>query len=201
MNPLAVVLASDHLTARSRHPSKVPASLNPKMSLFNFESDGIPLERKPLVKVDVGNALKSRFLSKVSKTDSCWTWTGAVSRNGYGNFSVRRSATGAHRASYSLFIGGIPDGIEVCHSCDNKLCVNPSHLFLGTQKENLNDMRKKRRHPFGYDHVNSKLTEDEVVAIRGLSGVVSQSRLARKYGVSQTLISGVVRGDRWNHVP
>jgi hypothetical protein len=89
-----------------------------------------------------------RFWDKVQKTESCWLWTAYLKRNGYGQFFPRRGhPVYAHRYSYELARGAIPDGLLVLHACDNPRCVNPNHLSLGTQKENLADMRRKGRHP------------------------------------------------------
>lgn len=90
---------------------------------------------------------KIRFFAKVKKTESCWLWTGAKFTNGYGVFcSYPKKNLKAHRFSYELHKGKIPPDKFVCHSCDIKLCVNPDHLWLGTQKENIRDSMAKNRH-------------------------------------------------------
>jgi len=86
-----------------------------------------------------------RFQKRIQFTDTCWLWTGAVINNGYGQFRVNRKTIVAHRVAYDLYRGNIPKGKLVLHSCDNPPCVNPAHLFLGTQSDNVVDSIKKNR--------------------------------------------------------
>ena len=89
---------------------------------------------------------KEVFLSKIEKTPTCWLWNGGVNkRHGYGYFKLKRTSIGAHRISYSIFKGDIPDGLHVLHTCDNKKCVNPDHLFLGNAQDNMTDKTLKGR--------------------------------------------------------
>jgi len=102
----------------------------------------------------------------------------------------------SHRVAYELFVGPIPDGLSVLHKCDVTLCVNPDHLFLGTQQDNMADAASKHRL-----HVQ-RLTADQVREIRALyaTGAWTQKRLAERFGVTHTQISHIVRGEQWKHV-
>jgi len=88
-----------------------------------------------------------RFFEKVEKTDGCWLWTGALNVGGYGSFGFGDKRLGAHRFSYEIHKGEIPEGLFVCHSCDVRRCVNPDHLWLGNNAENMKDMYDKGRRP------------------------------------------------------
>ncbi len=152
--------------------------------------------------------LADRFWSKVKKTDGCWLWTGGTDSAGYGmmvltNKSIGlRKAIKATRVSWQLHVGGIPEGICVCHSCDVPACVNPAHLWLGTHTENMRDMMAKGRRKGvslpGEKNPMSKLTWESVGVIRqrhsaGASGV----SLAKDFGVTPQLICLVVNGKAW----
>lgn len=89
--------------------------------------------------------IEARFWPKVKQTEGCWLWLGAKNPDGYGVFRIKNRGTSAHRIAYALKVGHIPTGVSVLHSCDNRSCVRPDHLFLGTQLENVNDMMKKGR--------------------------------------------------------
>ena len=139
----------------------------------------------------------------------CWLWNGSTK---YGMFTIDDgSMIGAHRASWILHKGEIPSGLFVCHKCDIPCCVNPDHLFLGTQSDNLKDMFAKNRAdrnnpnrikalPKGKRHHRSmaKLTEKQVLEIRGMNG--SQRSIAEKFGVCQQLISKIKRNIYWSHI-
>jgi hypothetical protein len=135
---------------------------------------------------------QDRFLVKADRTNpgGCWNWTACKSPDsGYGEFRLRGKSWYAHRAAYDLFRGPLVDGMFVCHSCDNRACVNPAHLFLGTHADNMADMVAK-----GRSKRSSVLTEDQVRAIRSSSRTTRD--LAREFGVSQTLAWAIKRGKR-----
>jgi hypothetical protein len=107
-----------------------------------------------------------KFNTSILKTESCWIWTGYGNGIGYGKMTFGNKRIYAHRYSYSKYKGEIPKGMNVLHSCDNPSCVNPSHLFLGTQKNNIDDMKKKMRMSEGTKHPISKITSVHLMAIR-----------------------------------
>ena len=137
--------------------------------------------------------------------DGCWVWQGAkAASNGYGRITIgsrsdrSRQTVAVHRYAHEQYIGPIPDGICVCHHCDNRLCTNPEHLFLGTHADNQADKVAKRRQSRGEGHGRSKLTWDEVTLIRAcLAGGARQTDLAADFGVHQTQISRVKLSTTW----
>lgn len=129
--------------------------------------------------------LEQRFWRKVGKTDDCWYWIAAKSPKGYGNLWNGNRVEHAHRVAYKLFIGPIPDGLFVCHTCDEPSCVNPAHLFLGTNEDNQRDASRKGRTAAGTKHPNSKLTSEQVIEMRTLyaTGEFTLQQLAEAYKI------------------
>lgn len=149
--------------------------------------------------------LADRFWPKVSRPvdpHACWRWKAYRNPAGYGQLNRGLRGEGlalAHRLSWELHYGPVPDGLLVLHHCDNPPCVNPSHLFLGTYKDNAQDAAQKgRMHP-GALTGGAKLTADIVRIIRAHRGV-SQRTLAVLYGVDQSTISQIISRRRWQHV-
>ncbi|QIB39305.1 hypothetical protein G3A56_15930 [Rhizobium oryzihabitans] len=145
--------------------------------------------------------------SVVIDAAGCWIWQKKKSNNGYGEFAFGGGKNGrAHRVSYFAHIGEIPDGMDVCHRCDVRSCVNPDHLFLGTRSENLIDASKKNRvsrehQKKGSSHPASKLLEADVKEIRSrLSLGHSKASIARSFAVSDRVILLIARGQAWRHV-
>lgn len=137
----------------------------------------------------------------------CWIWLGTIGKgvyNRYGTLSYKGKRLSAHRASYLAFVGPIPEKHYICHHCDTPECVNPSHLFCGTPRDNALDMRAKGRRVqstiYGERNGAAKLTAVQVREIRALHGTMMQKDIAEKYGVDRALIRQIVRRDIWKHV-
>lgn len=173
--------------------------------------------------------LPARFWAKVQKTETCWIWTGARLPHGYGRI---REALGhpkvvsAHRVSYEMHFGPVPDSQEVCHHCDNPSCVRPDHLFAASHKDNQRDMGRKGRSVWqrnpelvprgdkhgthtkpesvvrGVSHHKAKLTEADVLTIRTRhANGASLGVLAADYRVTKQSVLAVVKRRSWSHVP
>ena len=170
--------------------------------------------------------IAERFAEKVAVggPDECWLWTGVPTRKGYGEMRiggrVGRSVR-AHRLAWQLTNGPIPDGLHVLHTCDNPPCVNPAHLWVGTNQDNVDDRERKGRNthvfltgalslsrsrpevmPRGEQHGMHKLTAPDVLEIRRRYplGRVTRPRLATEYGVGETAIANVLNGKTWRHL-
>ena len=136
--------------------------------------------------------VEERFMAKVKRDDGgCWIWTAYKQGRGYGRFLLDGQLQYTHRVAYALFVGPIPEGLQVCHSCDNPPCVNPAHLFVGTRQENTADCMAKGRNVLppilrGEDQLGAKLAKIQAVEIRRryAMGGVTQRKLAAKFGVS-----------------
>jgi hypothetical protein len=146
-----------------------------------------------------------RFVEKKSDCE-CWNWFGQIMPNGYGRVSAGAKldgGIGAHRVSWSLFNKqNVPHGMYVMHSCDNRACVNPNHLSIGTPKDNTQDMiakgRKKVVAPLGEGNGKAKLTVEKVKLIKQSN--LKSAELARQFGLSENCIRGVRIGRTWSHV-
>jgi hypothetical protein len=153
-----------------------------------------------------------RFWAKVDKSGECWEWTGYLN-GGYGQFKLNGKMVKSHRLSYVLHHPLTIDLWEhreicVCHRCDNRKCVNPAHLFLGSVADNNKDCKEKGRFIAGglllkgEKHGQSKLTETQVREIRMkyANGGITQRQLALEYGISQQIISFIISRRNWSHI-
>lgn len=160
--------------------------------------------------VHINPTLTERFWSKIEKPadqDACWNWIGSKT-SGYGTLTDKRrykTSLYAHRYSYELHYGQIPDGMQVCHRCDNPACVNPAHLFLGTPLDNMRDKVAKGRAKGGKGARNAcnKLTESQVLEIRQrwANGETNKRRLGREYGICAQQVTNIITRKHWDFLP
>jgi hypothetical protein len=165
---------------------------------------------------DHDTALRAVLLNRSQRIGDCLTWTGPKTSGGYGLLGVRAGSGWktrlTHRVAYEVFIGAIPSGLQVQHSCNVRHCFEPSHLSVGTLKENAEYMvacgrsTKDRRFPHsgpcGERNRHASLTEIDVLNIRVRfdAGCVTQTDLAIEFGVLQSTIGRIIRGETWKHV-
>ncbi len=152
-------------------------------------------------KTGVRTSLTRRFWERVEKTDTCWLWLGKLNDAGYGRVTWNGRVTRAHRVSWILFHGEIPEGLIVLHACDTRRCVNPAHLSLGTQMDNVRDMHNKGRNVAmpvrkGSRHPRAKLSEEDALTIRR-----EMVGLSRRFGVSMFSLYDIGSGRSWKHLP
>ena len=145
----------------------------------------------------------ARFWSKVRKGDGCWEWTGAIDSAGYGSFGVRHRTYRAHVMSLLLSGTEIPKGMCVCHRCDNRKCVRPDHLFIGTHQDNSDDAVAKGRHTWGERVWSAKITAADAIRIRAMAaaGGRSQGQIAREFGISSAHVCGIIHRVYWGRTP
>ena len=196
-------------------PPKQKMSLEQKRQISQASKEfwaDVKAGRKPMPKREGRKAtpISIRFWDKVNKdgpicpalSTPCWIWTSNHGGTAYGMLSVPAGQEYmAHRISWEIHFGKIPDGMRVCHTCDVPKCVNPDHLWIGTDEDNRQDMLSKKRHAHGESSGISPFTNEQIDYIRVwyATGTVSQQTIANKYGVNQTAISAITRGDSWRH--
>ncbi len=148
------------------------------------------------VSIQVTDKQRRNFFSKIKKTSRCWNWTASVLHSGYGRFQTDCITRLAHRVSWVIHRGPLTGEQQVLHRCDNRACVNPAHLFLGTHQDNMDDMKGngRRRHLCGEDLPQTKLTDSDVRAIRRLwsSGKHTQRALAGRFGCAESHLHRIV---------
>jgi len=203
------------------------ACLNSKFpNGYNVQGGGIRREKKkkphgPLISekemarhgarpIRISKKDLERFLARIQRggDGECWLWQGGKRAKGYGRFTITESGKRrnfrAHRLSWKIHFGSIPRGLSVLHHCDVRDCVKPSHLFLGSQRENHEDMCMKGRNPVIKSEWTSKITEEQVKELRKLyipfSRKFSAPALGRRFGLSLGVVFGAVSGKTWKHV-
>lgn len=134
--------------------------------------------------------------------DDCWEWMGFKNQKGYGRMSINKKLHSCHRIVYELIHNSVPKGMLVCHSCDNPSCCNPRHLFLGTNKDNINDMKNKHRQSMGEHRPHHKLTREKVkeIRIKYFNLGYTQKQLGIEYGVTYQTIGCIIRNEKWKCV-
>lgn len=153
-------------------------------------------------------SLLNRFECKINKTDTCWLWTASTTRGGYGH--IRGKVNGkwsmlrAHRLAYILYKGAIPEGSLVCHSCDNRLCVNPDHLFLGSALDNNIDCINKGRKGFGrnpnHNHLSLTLAK-KVRYVKLKNPKLTYKQLGKLFNTSASQVHRIVTNKIWKNIP
>lgn len=158
--------------------------------------------RSPRTRTQLVSDFHSNYT--VRACDGCWIWNLCLNSVGYGKFGVNGLSTYAHRFSWKIHRGEIPRNLFVLHKCDNRDCVNPDHLFLGTPLDNMRDMIAKGRqsHPSGSDHFRAKLTEEDVIELLKMdaTGEYTYNDLASKFKISRSQIWNILHGVTWKAI-
>jgi hypothetical protein len=160
------------------------------------------LQRGDSVKpaTDVIAVFEARGLIAREPMSGCHLWVGALGGHGYGVVRLGGKIERAHRVAYEAAHGSIPEGQVVCHSCDNTACVNPDHLFVGTQADNIKDKQFKKRQTSGEKVWSSKLTQEQAMVIKYRRIGVPVAYVSKEFGISPSQVSGIRRGRYWAHI-
>ena len=173
--------SKEHLLNNIREAQKIAMGF-----LWKREPNGFLADRNPQL-------FRSRLVSKIIQSDDCWEWIGARSKQGYGDIFLRGKHRKAHRVFYETFVSSIPDGKILCHKCDNPICVNPNHMFIGTCLDNVMDCISKGRK-------KTKLSEADVVEIRENKSGLTRKQLSEQYGVTDREIYRIMKQITWKNI-
>lgn len=148
---------------------------------------------------DYFEILKERIQNSVSIDEKgCWLWMGSKHRQGYGNIRFKKKYGLTHRVTWEIYKGEIPTGMKVCHKCDMPSCCNPEHLFLGSQKDNVNDSQDKGRWKIGNPPRRNKLNYEQVQEIKSLNEEgMTRKQIEKKFGISPTCVAKILTGISW----
>lgn len=145
--------------------------------------------------------MSARFWDRVDRAGDCWVWTGSTNKNGYGWFWWNGKNQRSHRVAWELTHGPIESDVKVLHTCDNPTCVNPDHLYPGTDADNMRDKVERGRQTKGEDVNTAKLTRGDVVELReAYASGISMVVLCERFAVSKSQVCRIVRGQSWKHV-
>lgn len=146
--------------------------------------------------------LMNRMKTKIKKLkNGCWEWLGCTKQGNYGVIRAKRRNYLVHRLMFELYLKEDIQGKYVCHRCDNPICCNPQHMFIGSQTENMKDAVLKKRMKYGEDHYARKLCEDDVIKIRKMRNTgLSFRKIAEKFLVSYSCITGIIWGKTWKNL-
>lgn len=148
-------------------------------------------------RINKPDPITSIFL-KTTITETCWNWNGTISKDGYGLIVHKKKRSPVHRFLYETFYGPISDNMVCCHVCDNRRCINPVHIFIGTRADNQHDMKIKKRSASGERNGKSKLTTQDVKKIRAMyKDGAFQRDIADAMSVSQTSVSNIINVKSW----
>ena len=156
------------------------------------------------MRLDPKSSDYKRFIAKITfgGDNECWNWTGYVRPNGYGGgFTSNETRPGTHRVAYETWVGEIPDGMIVRHTCDNRLCCNPRHLLAGTHQDNVDDMVERGRQSRGEKNANAKITAEiaqQIYDEYATSGKTKE-QIGEEFGVSQPTVKSIWAGRNWVH--
>lgn len=169
---------------------------------------GNPRKRAP-----VSDEMLARAIRIFNETEwwsspkGCKIWPKSTDTGGYGIIVLREIRErrnrhfGCHRLAWEMTHGPIPEGMFICHKCDTRRCCNPDHMFIGTERDNWNDMREKRRNPRGERHPHAKLSESQVAEIKWkLAQGQTRASIGQEYGVAEGTIGNIKQGNNWKHV-